>query len=312
MKVTNPYDYNPGKHCAVLPTGANGTYRKLAVNFPSAVTVQGSKPADVLGTCYLPQKVEKAPLVVLVHGVGDTSAVPCHALARALATIGIASFIIYLPIHSRRLPAEMKARFYRLSIEEWFELYRHSVINIRQAIDWVESRPEIDASRLGVAGISFGAYVSAIALGIDPRLKAGALLLTSGNLEKLSWTRSTRRFERYDVSAEVFNEGQRRYLAYVDEVSERGFDQVPRPLPGYAFDPYTFSATLGKKDVLLVNALWDEYFPREAAKEFGQACGGPRQVWLPAGHASAWLFYPVIRHHVVDLFRKSLLAKAEV
>ena len=309
MTIQNPYDYIPSEHCAVLLTGATGTYRKLAVSFPSAVTVQGSKPDEVPGTCYLPQKVGKAPLVILVHGVGDTSAVPCHALARALATIGIASFIIYLPIHSRRLPAEIKARFYRLSIEEWFELYRHSVINIRQAIDWVESRPEIDASRLGVAGISFGAYVSAIAMGIDPRLKAGAILLTSGNLEKVAWTRSTRRFERYDVSAEVFNEGQRRYLAYVDEVSTRGFDNVPRPRPGYAFDPYTFSATIRKKDALLVNALWDEYFPREAAREFGRACGRPRQVWLPAGHASAWLFYPVIRHHVVELFRRSLIAK---
>ncbi len=306
MAFSNPYAYAPVDRYTVLPAAENGRYRKLAVNFPSALAASFPDMADVCGACYLPQKAGKSPLVVLAHGIGDTSAVPCHLLAGALAGAGIASFVVYLPVHSRRLPADLKERFYRLTAQDWYDLYRVSVVNIRQALDWAETRPEIDADRLGVGGISFGGYVAAIALGVDPRLKAGAILLACGNQEKLAWTRRSRRFAKYDISEAVFKEHQEAYFAYVSEVAERGFENVAPPLPGYPFDPYTFGSAISDKQVLLMNARWDEYFPREAALEFWRACGRPKQVWLPAGHASAWFFYPIIRRHIVELFQRTL------
>ena len=311
MVFSNPYDYKPVERYTVLPAAGNPRYRKLAVSFPSACATESPRMNDVSGVCYLPQKAVKPPLVVLAHGVGDTSATPCHLLAGALADNGIASFVLYMPVHSRRLPEEMKARFYRLSIQEWLDFYRVSVVNIRQVLDWAETRPELDADRMGVAGISFGGYVSAIALGVDSRLKSGAILLACGNQEKLAWTSTTRRFGKWDVSEEYYTEAQKNYLSYVDDVASRGFDNVPPLRPSYPFDPYTFSSTIKDKQVLMVNAKWDAYFPREAALDFWQACGRPKQVWLPAGHASAWLYYPIIRRHVVELFRESFMAKSE-
>jgi hypothetical protein len=160
---------------------------------------------------------------------------------------------------------------------------------------------------MGIAGISFGGYVAGIALGIDDRLKAGAILLACGNLEKLAWTRSTRRLPRYEVSETIYRDGQSRYMAYVDEVSARGYQNVIPLRSSYSFDPYTFCSTIKTKRVFLTNAAWDEYFPSEAAKEFWEACGRPDQLWLPSGHASAWLFYPLIRNRVVKLFHQTFL-----
>ncbi len=305
MAFSNPYDYTPASRYTVIPATENGRYRKVTVSFPSACAAEYPDLADVCGVCYLPRKAGKSPLVVLAHGIGDTSAVPCHLLARSLAGTGIASFVVYLPVHSRRLPADLKERFYRLTAQDWYDLYRVSVINIRQALDWAATRPEIDADRLGVAGISFGGYVAAIALGVDSRLKAGAILLACGNQEKLAWTRRSRRFAKYDISEAVFREHQERYFRYVSEVGQHGFENVAPPHPGYPFDPYTFCPAIKKKRVLMVNARWDEYFPREAALDFWRSCGRPKQVWLPTGHASAWFLYPVIRRYVVHLFRPS-------
>lgn len=302
MPFRNPYDYVPTEQCAVIPI-SRISYSKFAVSFPSAVK-EGLSPADdVTGVYYQPKSAAKSPLVVLVHGIGDTSTVPCHALARALVRCGIAAFVIYLPIHSRRLPEDMKDRFYDLSLDEWFELYRVSVINIRQALDWAESRPEIDVSRIGITGVSFGGYVAGIALGLEKRIKAGAILLACGNQEKLGWTRSTKRIRRYDVSEEVYKAGQKQYMAYVEDVSACGFENVVPSKTSYPFDPYTFCSAIKNKPLLLTNALWDEYFPREAAKEFCRACGNPDQFWLPSGHATAWFFYPLIRNKVLKLFR---------
>jgi hypothetical protein len=309
MPFRNPYDYRPTGLYALVPIASNSRYSKLAVSFPSAAHDGISPMGEVTGVYYRPKSSTASPLVILVHGVGDTSTVPCHALARSLVGQGIACFVIYLPIHSRRLSAEMKERFYNLSFDEWLELYRVSVINIRQALDWAESRPEIDPSLMGIAGVSFGGYVAGIALGLESRLKSGAMLLACGNQEKLARTRSTKRIPRYDVSEEVYIEGQRLYHAYVKAVSKAGFGNVVPARSNYPFDPYTFSSYLRTKRVFLANALWDEYFPREAAKEFWQACGHPDQLWLPSGHATAWFFYPLIRNRVVRLFCHSLLKK---
>lgn len=305
MGFTNPYDYQPVTHFASIPLKGNGRYSQLAVSFSSSDEKYQSSMGDVTGICYLPKSSEKSPLVVLVHGIGDSSTIPCHALARSLVHEGVASFVIYLPIHSRRLPAEMKARFYNLSIEEWLELYRVSVINIRQVLDWAKTRPEIDSSRLGIAGISFGGYVAGIALGLDSRLKSGAILVACGNQEKVGWTRSTKRIPRYNVSEAIYQEGQKSYLAYVNEVSAKGFENVEPSKSSYPFDPYTFCSKIKEKPVFLANALWDEYFPRQAAREFRQACGNPPQLWLPSGHATAWLFYPLIRNKVLKLFKRA-------
>lgn len=307
MSDFNPYIYHGSGDFKLEPVNGAGAFKKFEVSFTSACPTDYSHLDTVTGEYCLPDTDSKPPLVLLVHGVGDTSTIPCRLLSGALAKSGIASLTLTMPIHSRRLPAEMKKDFYQLSAQDWFNLYRISVINIRQALDWAESRRELDSRHMGIAGISFGGYVSAIALGVEQRLRAGALLFTGGNLEKLARTRSSRKYARYDVTEELYRKNQSRYMAYVAEVAARGFENVSPPQLGYLFDPYTFTPELKTKPLLMMNARWDEYFPRDAVTDFWQASGKPRQVWLPSGHASAWLFYPVIRRHVVELFRNTLL-----
>lgn len=308
MSEFNPYQYTGKDNFSVEPVNNSGSSQEFTLTFSSACPTDYSELNTVTGEYRLPRQYDKAaPLVLLIHGVGDTSTIPCRLIAGALAKSGIASLTLYMPIHSRRLPTEMKHDFYNLSAQDWYNLYRISVINIRQALDWADSRPELDSRHIGVAGISFGGYVSAIAMGIDQRLRSGALLFTAGNIEKLAKTRSSRRYKKYEVSDDLFRKNQSRYLAYVADVEAYGFEKVTPPQLGYLFDPYTFTPELKNKSLLMINAHWDEYFPKDTAKEFWQASGKPKQVWLPAGHASSWLFYPLIRRHTVELFRRTLL-----
>ena len=303
----NPYTYVKDDNFVVEPIAGSNKRQHLKLSFPSACPTDYPEMDTVTGDYYFPENAAKPPLVVLVHGVGDTSTVPCRLLAGALAKAGIASLTLHMPIHSQRLPEDMKKRFYQLSAQDWYNLYRISVINIRQALDWAETRSELDTRHHGVAGISFGGYVSAIALGVDNRLRSGALLFSGGNLEKLARIRKSRRYKKYEVSDDLYRKNQSRYMAYVADVAARGFENVPPPQLGYLFDPYTFTPEIKTKPMLMMNAHWDEYFPKEAINDFWQACGKPKQVWLPAGHASAWIYYPLIRYHVVNIFRKTLL-----
>ena len=57
--------------------------------------------------------------------------------------------------------------------------YRDHVImiakDLRRTIDYLESRPDIDATRVGYAGLSWGAQLATVLLTVEPRIKAAIL-----------------------------------------------------------------------------------------------------------------------------------------
>lgn len=55
------------------------------------------------------------------------------------------------------------------------------VANVRRALDVLVARADVDASRLGVAGLSLGADTAAIVAGVDPRPHVFALMSARGS-----------------------------------------------------------------------------------------------------------------------------------
>ena len=53
---------------------------------------------------------------------------------------------------------------------------------VRRSVDYLESRPDIDAGRMGYAGVSWGARLGSIFLAMEPRLRAAVLLAGGYNL----------------------------------------------------------------------------------------------------------------------------------
>ncbi|MEE8419882.1 MAG: hypothetical protein V3R92_00310 [Dehalococcoidales bacterium] len=58
--------------------------------------------------------------------------------------------------------------------------------------------------------------------------------------------------------------------------------------------------------VLMLNASWDEYIPKESTLDFREACGKPPITWFPATHATIWLWYPLIRRNITRFLRSTL------
>ncbi len=296
----NPYSYTRGE-----PRFNLSLKRKTAgwshytVAFPSAHPTRYEEANTVLGEYFQPLGVERAPLAILLHGMGDLSLIPCRLLARSLVKRGIACFILYLVIHSRRMPEAVRQRLPYLTSEEWFESYQISVIDVRQVIDWAEGRDEIDRGQIAVAGISFGGFISAIAMGVDERIGAGVFLVMGGNGEKI--TRQSRRnaikkgYQRTDAE---YHHIQNSYAQYLAEVAENGFENVAPDRESFLTDPLTFAYRLRQRPVLMINALWDEAIPREATLDFWVACGRPAIAWFPATHATIWLWYPIISRKI--------------
>lgn len=72
------------------------------------------------------------------------------------------------------------------------EVRAANVIDLRRALDYLQTRPEVDPSRLGYIGSSMGGMLGAILGGVDPRVRAVVLRCTGSRLlggsEPQRWT----------------------------------------------------------------------------------------------------------------------------
>ena len=297
----NPYSYQHKESVANMHLEeTTSRWLRYAVDFSTAYTTQYKESNTVFGEYFQPRGVNYAPLAIMVHGWGDRSTIPYKLMARTLAKKGIASFILYLVFHSSRMPEAIRNRLpLALTNEEWFEGYRASVIEIRQIIDWASSRPELAKEQIGVIGLSLGGFVSAIAMGLDKRIKAGVFLIAGGNSEKIAWnTKSEAVVKGHGCTEAECHQIRSHYPQYLAEIAEKGFGNVIPAKECFLTDPMTFAPCLRERPILMVNALWDEAIPRQATIDFWEACNKPSIVWFPGTHVTFWLWYLLIERKI--------------
>lgn len=298
--MTNPFAYDIVKpHFNVLQLHQNRHWQHCAIDFPIAFPGLYQESNSAYGEYFRANTLHKALLVILIHGWGDHSAFPLHFLARKLVRQGIHCLILYLPFHSRRLPDEMKKRSPNFTQEEWFDGYRIAVTDVRQILDWVETREEIDKDRVAVIGLSLGAFVGSITMGIDDRINAGVFIVSGGNSANIQqYSRFAKFRKQYRFEQKDYEDYQKSYSQYLQDVSIKGWENVTPAHQSFLIDPLTYAYRLKIRPVIMINALWDEFIPRESTLDLQKACGECELIWFPSSHATIWLFYPLIAGHI--------------
>jgi esterase/lipase len=303
----NPYDYTRGEpYFAIRLEEANPKWSRSSVQFITAGPVTHNEGRVVRGEYFQPLRANNAPLAIILHGVGDHSVIPCRLLARSLVNKGIACLILYLVFHTRRMPEAMIKRAPAFSSEEWFEGYRASVIEVRQIADWAGTRPEINPEQIVVVGISLGGFISAIAMGVEQRLRAGVFITMGGNSGIITWKSKADTFRKScTCTEEECQQVYTQYPQYLAQVAEKGFGNVTPLKQCFLTDTMTFGRSLWDRPLLMINARWDKYIPRQATLEFWEECARPTIIWLPAGHVGIWLLYPLINRRVARFISSS-------
>jgi dienelactone hydrolase len=298
----NPYNYPNSKPDFALEL--NETTRgwlRYAVKFPIAKPTRYEENNVAYGEYYQPRRGSNWPLAILVHGWGDRSVLPCKLLAKDLAKKGVASFILYLVFHPRRMPYVVRERLPNLTPEEWFEGYQTSVIDIRQTIDWAGKNKDINKNKIAVIGISLGGIISAISMGVDERIGAGVILVAGGNYEGRAWLKKT----QPSHSESEYSQYQKRYTQYLHEVAQKGVDKVTPLKKSYLTDPMTFATYLRERPLLMLNAMWDERIPKQSTTDLWEACGKPEIKWYPATHSYIWLLYPLLLSQITNFLNSA-------
>ena len=187
-----------------LPTYVDDTARPLVVKTGGAQTISGARllrfsygsangqrvPA-LLFTPLRASAAHPAPCLVLLHGLGGSKE-QMAGLALFAARAGYASLVIDEYGQGERTPAKPATRS---QAEELATTVHQSAVDVRRGLDYLGTRPDINKGRIGLVGISLGAIIGTVASGVDPRLKATALISGGGDWGLILKTLSANRTE---------------------------------------------------------------------------------------------------------------------
>lgn len=174
---------------------------------------------------------------------------------------------------------------------------RQTVLRHRRVIDWIETRRELDASRIGVFGASLGGFNALYLASLDPRVGAVAPALVAGDLPYV-----------------LVNSTERRIVEAVDG-AKATLDMDDAALSEYLrdnieTDPLSVAPHLDARKVLMVLAQFDDAVPYEKQLELRDVMGRPQAISLPTGHiqTAVYLFY--VRAQVRRFFDLALDVEA--
>lgn len=153
----------------------------------------GGQPTRVFGYYARPAEGEAPfPAMLLVHGGGGKAFAEWATLWAQRGYVALAMDLAGHGPDGQRLPdggpdQSDEAKFRPFAENEASEMWTyHAVADVLLAHSLLASRPEVDARRIGVTGISWGGYLTCIIAGVDDRLKVAVPVYGCGFLDENS------------------------------------------------------------------------------------------------------------------------------
>lgn len=243
-------------------------FREYVAWFPSAFETAHVENNAVPINLFLPKDATApVPVAIVLHYLGASDLRMERAIAGDLALQGVATVIVTLPYHLQRAPKGTRSG--ELAIqpdpEKLIAAMTQSVFDVRRALDFIALQPEIDSTRIGLAGTSLGSIVAALAYGVEPRFKAVAFMLGGADLAHILWHSTRVGVQRDLLRGKGYNEDRLRdALALIE--------------------PTTYLAGRSATPSLVIGAKYDTVIPPEDTKKLINALPDCQSVWLDTGH----------------------------
>jgi dienelactone hydrolase len=240
------------------------------VTFSSPVTTAVEANNMVHAEYYRSRQPGKRPAVIVLHILGGDFPLS-RLFSNALAQNGVHALFVKMPYYGPRRDPSSPRRMVSADPQETVQGLTQAVLDIRRAVTWLVSRPEVDAKSIGIFGISLGGITAALTASVEPRIGSACMLLAGGDIGQAGWDAA--------LAAPI----RERWLAQGRTREE--YIAALRPV-----DPVTYAAEARGKRILMLNATSDEIIPRECTIALWKALGEPELRWMNGGH------YSVIRH----------------
>ena len=250
-----PFDYDTS-----LPLNVEVGEAKIA---PAAVEERiefdSPKGGRVAGLLIRPRKIEKPPVVLFLHGLGGSKK-DARLAASLLVPEGIAVLGLDAACHGdRKIEGE---EFFSPDLQKPREHIIQTVIDYRRAIDYLQTRDDVDVDRLGLIGASLGAILGSMVGGVDKRVDACLLIVGGGDWRK------------------IISKSEHPAAQKLRDVLSPG---MPSPLDD--IDPIWWVGQISPRPVWMMNGRQDKIIPAAAAEALHQAAKQPKKViWYDGGH----------------------------
>lgn len=218
------------------------------------ITYQSVHDDEVTALLTLPRKSEKPlPCIILMHGLGDRKTVDyIEAGNQYLLDAGYAVLRLDISNHGDRFKYD-----YDFDLTDGYrywtrDLITQTVFDLRRAVDFIETREELDPDRIGYYGISLGGIIGTIFCSVEERIGVPVIVLAGGNLNLM--------FGKDALSGDTRN-----YLSIID--------------------PINYVAKISPRPLLMINAENDDVVPPITSKLLFKAAKKPKEIiWYPAKH----------------------------
>lgn len=218
------------------------------------VRYRSTRDQDVTGLLTLPKQLNRpVPVILFLHGLYDSKTDDYMEFGnRTFLQHGYA--VLRIDAHNH---GERKRYDYELDLTEGYPYWSRDVViqtvfDLRRAIDFIATRPEIDSNRIGYFGASFGGLIGVVFVGIDERVKVPVIALAGGGLNLLFGTRA--------VSPAVDN-----FLSVIE--------------------PLNFVDRIAPRPLLMINAKQDETVPPMATRWLYARAEEPKKIiWYDTDH----------------------------
>ncbi len=208
---------------------------------------------------------EAPPVVILLHGYGGDKEDLIEA-AGPLAQRGYAAASIDAQYHGER--RREGRNMYSADSNMTINAFVQTVVDVRRLIDHLETRDDVDASRIGLVGASMGALLGTIVSGVEERIDVPVLVVGGGNMSiMLAESQLSRVIE---IRALLEEEG-------------RTVEEVAVELE--CIDPINFVANISPRPLLMINGLKDDIVPVASNRALYAKADRPKRiVWYDTGH----------------------------
>ena len=126
------------------------------------------------------------PAVLLMHGSGgDKDVNYIHGLSEALVRRGFITLSIDAQYRGDRVRPG-RVNDIKPDSFTWRDAWVQTVIDLRRAVDYLETRPDVDKSRIGYLGVSMGGILGGILGGVEERVACFALVVPGGGFVELA------------------------------------------------------------------------------------------------------------------------------
>ena len=235
----------------------------------------------------IPKRKEKVPCIVFLHGYGGSKE-NILSMANMIAADGYAVIAIDAEFHGERV--EEGKELYSPNLNESRKGIIQTIVDLRRAVDYLETRPEIDMNKIAYVGGSMGGILGAIFIGVEPRIKAAALLVAGGNMSLM-----IKESQHYTMPA------IREYL----ENENMPYKELQKFLD--PIDPINFIDKFSPRPLVFHLGKYDRIVPAEAGEQLFRKAGEPKKVyWYDSGHD---LPLDLVYCRVLDFLDQELLGK---